>query len=66
MYCVVSKVKKNLNPDLSILGVIINEFSSIPVITRQIRKEIEESFGHTVFDTVISKSIKVEEGISDE
>lgn len=60
----VSKVKKNLNPDLSILGVIINEFSSIPVITRQIRTEIEESFGHTVFDTVISKSIKVEEAIA--
>ena len=60
----VSKVKKNLNPDLSILGVIINEFSSIPVITRQIRKEIEESFGKAVFETVVSKSIKIEEAIA--
>jgi len=60
----VSKVKKNLNPDLSILGVIINEFSSIPVITRQIRGEIEESFGKAVFETVVSKSIKIEEAIA--
>ena len=60
----VSKVKKNLNPDLSILGVIINEFSSIPVITRQIRAEIEQSFGKAVFETVVSKSIKIEEAIA--
>jgi chromosome partitioning protein len=60
----VSKVKKNLNPNLSILGVIINEFSSIPVITRQIRGEIEESFGKSVFETVVSKSIKIEEAIA--
>ena len=60
----VSKVKKNLNPDLSILGVIINEFSSIPVITRQIRAEIEQSFGKSVFETVVSKSIKIEEAIA--
>ena len=60
----VSKVKRNLNPDLSILGVIINEFSSIPVITRQIRSEIEESFGRSVFETVVSKSIKIEEAIA--
>jgi chromosome partitioning protein len=60
----VSKVKKNLNPGLSILGVIINEFSSIPVITRQIRGEIEESFGKSVFETVVSKSIKIEEAIA--
>ena len=60
----VSKVKKNLNPDLSILGVIINEFSSIPVITRQIRAEIEQSFGDSVFKTVVSKSIKIEEAIA--
>ena len=60
----VSKVKKNLNPDLSILGVIINEFSCIPVITRQIRAEIEQSFGKSVFETVVSKSIKIEEAIA--
>lgn len=60
----VSKVKKTLNPSLSILGVIINEFNPIPVITRQIREEIEGAFGETVFETVISKSIKIEEAIA--
>ena len=60
----VAKVRKSLNPDLSLLGVIINAFDSVPVITRQIRAEIEQSFQGQVFETVLSKSIKVEEAIA--
>ena len=60
----VTKVKQNLNPDLNLLGVIINGFDSIPVITRQIREEITSSFGDYVFNSVLSKSIKIEEAIA--
>lgn len=59
-----SKVHANLNPALSLLGVIINAFDSIPTITRQIRSEIERSFSAKVFATVLSKSIKLEEAIA--
>jgi chromosome partitioning protein len=59
-----SKVHANLNPTLSLLGVIINAFDSIPTITRQIRAEIEASFGDKVFAAVLSKSIKLEEAIA--
>jgi len=60
----VAKVKKNLNPDLAIAGVIINAFDQVPVITRQIRDEIVASFGGMVFGTMLSKSIKIEEAIA--
>jgi chromosome partitioning protein len=60
----VSKVRSNLNPALSLLGVIINAFDSVPTITRQIRAEIEGSFGGKVFSTVLSKSIRLEEAIA--
>jgi chromosome partitioning protein len=60
----VSKVRANLNPALSLLGVIINAYDSVPVITRQIREEIEHSFGEKVFATVLSKSIRIEEAIA--
>ena len=60
----IAKVKKTLNPHLKLLGVIINGFDSIPVITRQIREEIREAFGSKVFPTVLSKSIKLEESIA--
>jgi chromosome partitioning protein len=61
----VAKVKKTLNPELNLLGVIINGYESIPIITREITKEIEESFKEKVFKTVLSKSIKIEEAIAE-
>ncbi|MBN1364913.1 MAG: AAA family ATPase, partial [Syntrophaceae bacterium] len=60
----VQKVKKSLNPELKLLGVIINAFDSVPVITRQIKDEILLSFGGNVFPQVLSKSIKIEEAIA--
>jgi len=64
LFKTVSKVKNSFNPDLSLLGVIINSYDSIPIITRQIKSEIQESFGAKVFGTVLSKSIKLEESIA--
>jgi chromosome partitioning protein len=61
----VTKVKKTINPGLNLLGVIINGFDSQPVIVREIRKEIEESFGDKVFATVLSQTIKLEEAIAE-
>jgi len=60
----VSKVRRNLNPDLKLLGVIINAYDSKPVITRQIKEEITEGFGDIVFSTHLSKTIKIEEAIA--
>jgi len=60
----VSKVKKNFNPSLSLLGVVINAFDSVPSITRQIRDEILLGFGDKVFQTILPKSIKIEEAIA--
>jgi len=60
----VKKIRKNFNPSLELLGVIVNSFERVPVITREIRQEIEESFGGMVFGEVLSRSVKVEEAIS--
>ena len=59
-----SKVRKNFNPDLQLLGVIVNAFDSVPLITKQIHAEIREAFGEKVFAAVLSKSIKIEEAIA--
>jgi chromosome partitioning protein len=60
----VGKIKKTLNPDLKIAGVIINEYDKNPVIVREITKEIEDAFGEAVFSTRISKAIALEEVIA--
>jgi len=62
----VAKVKKTLNPELKLLGVIINGYESIPVITQELKKEIEDNFKDMVFGTVLSKSIKLEEAIAEQ
>jgi chromosome partitioning protein len=60
----VSKVRRSLNPELKLLGVIINAYDAKPVITRQITSEIREGFGDIVFSTHLSKTIKIEEAIA--
>ena len=60
----VSKVKKSLNPGLELLGVVLNDYLSGPIISRQIRQEIEEGFGEKVFAQAISRTVKVEEAIA--
>jgi chromosome partitioning protein len=60
----VAKVKKSLNPGLELLGVIVNDFLPGPVISRQLRTEIEDGFSDRVFATAVSRTIKVEEAIA--
>jgi chromosome partitioning protein len=61
----VAKVKKSLNPELELLGVIINDFLSGPVISRQLCQEIGDGFGDRVFSTIVSRTVKVEEAIAE-
>jgi len=61
----ITKVRKTLNPDLQLLGVIINSFDGKPVIYREIKTEIHESFKDKVFETSLSQTIKYEEAIAE-
>ena len=60
----VGKVTKTFNSELSLLGVVLNTYDMIPLISRQIREEIIESFKEIMFKTVIHKSIKIEEAVA--
>jgi chromosome partitioning protein len=57
----VDKIKQRANPDLQILGAVITLFDKRTVLARDIRSEIEEVFGNKLFETVISKSVRLEE-----
>lgn len=60
----VAKVKKTLNPQLELLGVVVNDFLPGPIISRQLKTEIAEGFGEKIFHTVISRTVKIEEAIA--
>lgn len=57
----VEKVKSRPNPDLQLLGVVITLHDKRTVLGRDIKKQITKVFGDKVFDTVISKNVRLEE-----
>ena len=43
------------------LGILITMFDRRTILARQVREEIVEVFGEHVFDTYITKSVRLEE-----
>lgn len=57
----IEKVRSRPNPNLSILGVVITLMDKRTTLSRDINEQIKQVFGDKVFDTVISKSVRLEE-----
>lgn len=57
----IDKVKKVANPNLYILGILITLHDKRTNISRDVVKKIKNIFGKMVFNTIISKSVKLEE-----
>ncbi|MGB5163594.1 MAG: ParA family protein [Thermoanaerobaculia bacterium] len=57
----IDKIKQRANRRLQILGAVLTLFDGRTILSRDIRKQVEEVFGDKLFDTVISKSVRLEE-----
>jgi chromosome partitioning protein len=57
----IDKIKARPNTELRMLGVLITMFDRRTILARQVREEIIEVFGDHVFDTYITKSVRLEE-----
>ncbi len=57
----IDKIKNRANPDLQILGVLITLFDKRTILSRDIQEEIGQVFGDKLFETRISKSVRLEE-----
>lgn len=57
----VQKIKQRANPELQILGALITMYDKRTLLARDICNEIQKVFGNRVFDTVITKSVRLEE-----
>ena len=57
----VEKVKARPNPNLKVMGVLITLLDKRTTLARDIHEQIKGVFGEKVFDTVISKSVRLEE-----
>jgi chromosome partitioning protein len=57
----IDKIKARPNTQLQMLGVLITMFDRRTILAKQVRQEIIEVFGDRVFDTFITKSVRLEE-----
>ena len=57
-------VKKHLNPDLEIEGVLLTMYDSRTRLSSQVAEEVSKYFGERVFDTVIPRNIRLSEAPS--
>ena len=57
-------VKKKLNKNLSILGVVLSMFDRRTQLTRQVEEEVSNYFGDKVFNTHIPRNVRLAEAPS--
>ena len=57
----IDKIKARPNTQLRMLGILITLFDRRTILAKQVRQEILNVFGDLVFDTSITKSVRLEE-----
>jgi chromosome partitioning protein len=57
----VEKIRSRPNPNLKLLGAVITLHDKRTTLARDVQKAISEVFGDRIFQTTISKSIRLEE-----
>ena len=57
----IERVRARANPGLQLLGVLVTMHDKRTSLARDIREQIADVFGAKVFNTVISKSVRLEE-----
>lgn len=57
----IDKIKVRANPQLQILGALITMYDKRTLLAKDIYEQIQRVFGLKVFETVITKSVRLEE-----
>lgn len=57
----IEKVKARPNPNLRVLGVVVTLHDRRTTLAREVQQQIRNVFGTQVFETVITKSVRLEE-----
>jgi len=57
----IEKIKARPNPNLQLLGVVITMYDKRTTLARDIHEQIGNVFGERLFNTMITKSIRLEE-----
>lgn len=61
---VVDRVQNTINPNLSLLGVVLTMFDSRNSLSQQVREELSKHFGNKLFTTLIPRNVRLAEAPS--
>lgn len=57
----VEKVRSRPNPELELLGVVVTLFDKRTALSKDVEAQIRDVFGDKAFETVVSRSVRLEE-----
>ena len=60
----IQRVKRNLNPDLEIQGIVLTMFDSRNNLCDMVARDVRAYMGATVYDTMIPRNVRVSEAPS--
>ena len=60
----VSIVKRNMNQNLSVFGVVVTMFDARTQLSHQVAAEVRKYFGDKVFRTIIPRNVRLSEAPS--
>jgi chromosome partitioning protein len=60
----VKRIKRNLNPDLRIAGILLTMFDKRTNLAHQVAEEAEKYFNDLVFKTIVPRNIRLSEAPS--
>jgi chromosome partitioning protein len=60
----VARIKKNLNPKLHILGVVLTMVDRRMTLSQQVEADVRAHFGDLVFGTTIPRNVRIAEAPS--
>lgn len=61
---VTQQVRESLNPQLSILGIVITLYDSRTSLSEEVKKELQSHFGSKVLSTIIPRNVRLAEAPS--
>jgi chromosome partitioning protein len=60
----VNLVKRSLNPNLEVIGVLLTMYDARTNLAQQVVDEVRNFFGKTVFETIIPRNVRLAEAPS--
>ena len=60
----IRRVKRSLNPDLTITGILLTMYDDRTNLARDVAREVRSHFDDTVYETVVPRNVRLAEAPS--